>query len=814
MIRSNAVWGIDIGNCSLKAMRCYTDDSDPSGLIVDAVDYIEYPMILTQPEANPDELIRDALQLFLSRNKIKGDKIAISIAGQNGLVRFIKLPPIEPKKIPDIVKYEAKQQIPFDLNDVIWGYQRLGQQSGEMGFLEVEIGLFAMKRDQVFHILEPYENADIPVDIVQLGPLALYNYLMADEMRDLPSMEDYDPENPPPYVVALSMGTDATDLILTNGFRVWQRNLPIGGNNFTKALMKELKLTFAKADHLKRNLATSQDKVAVLKAMQPVFNSLQNEIQRSLGYYSSLDPNAEYERVIALGNGMKLTGLTKYLSKNLGVEVRLGSSFAGLDTSNLADAPSLAENMPTFGICYGLCLQALKRSAVRTNLLPGEIRTARIINSKKPWMIAATALLMLGATVNYWAHVNIQASVDKNAWRGAESAAESLSGQASSEESKAKEVDSALEEVDVIGKTLIGNVEKRLLWIELLKGINSCLPAEEKSIDPNAVPTAESIRNRRELHIVNIEAQQIDDNAAQQWMEEMIRRKWIALPKRVREAAAASAEEGAAPDVSELALRALEPAPIPGLEPTEEAAEAAPASDDTEGEEGSGKTRWLISVTGYHYHNGLGLDSVGAQFVRETFIRNMMNPDKKFLIPRAVELSVVENGDSAEDAEVEYDEYGEPIESSVASEPAPAGEISDNESVAAEEEVSMVDLGVRYPVLIRPTRPRKSVEKNPYLQQDAALASRGGVAMEQVQVETPETDENGEDSTEVNSDEIAVERFDFEVHFIWEPRLPTERAQIRQAVLEAQRLAEEQAAAEAEAAEGELSDEEMDAESE
>ena len=41
MARSNAVWGIDIGNCSLKAMRGYTDDSNPGAVIVDAVDYIE-----------------------------------------------------------------------------------------------------------------------------------------------------------------------------------------------------------------------------------------------------------------------------------------------------------------------------------------------------------------------------------------------------------------------------------------------------------------------------------------------------------------------------------------------------------------------------------------------------------------------------------------------------------------------------------------------------------------------------------------------------------------------------------------------------
>ena len=49
--------------------------------------------------------------------------------------------------------------------------------------------------------------------------------------------------------MVISLGTDTTDLVMTNGYRVWQRSIPIGGNHFTKALTKELKLTFAKAEH-------------------------------------------------------------------------------------------------------------------------------------------------------------------------------------------------------------------------------------------------------------------------------------------------------------------------------------------------------------------------------------------------------------------------------------------------------------------------------------------------------------------------------------------------------------------------------------
>ncbi len=109
-----------------------------------AFDYVPHAKILSQPDAKPDELIAQALQTFLSRNQVKGDAIVVSVPGQTALARFISLPPVDQTKIHEIVKYEAKQQIPFALEDVIWDYQVLGsgESAGDL-ILDAEVGLFA-----------------------------------------------------------------------------------------------------------------------------------------------------------------------------------------------------------------------------------------------------------------------------------------------------------------------------------------------------------------------------------------------------------------------------------------------------------------------------------------------------------------------------------------------------------------------------------------------------------------------------------------------------------------------------------------------
>src|SRR5262245_39820679 len=165
----------------------------------------------------------------------------MSVPGQNGLARFVKLPPVEEKKIADIVRFEAKQQIPFPLDEVIWDFQKISSGEVTDGFaMETEIGLFAVKREAAFHYLNHFKEAGVEVNVVQMAPLALCNFV-AYEL--IPPPEEGAEEGKKPCVVAMDMGTDNSNLVITDGEKIiWQRAIPIGGNHFTRAMTKELKL--------------------------------------------------------------------------------------------------------------------------------------------------------------------------------------------------------------------------------------------------------------------------------------------------------------------------------------------------------------------------------------------------------------------------------------------------------------------------------------------------------------------------------------------------------------------------------------------
>ena len=397
MADTQAVWGIDIGQAGLKAMRLrYAEAADQ--VIAVAFDYIPHAKILSQPDAVPDELIQTALSTFLSRNQVKGDLVAISVPGQSALTRFIQLPPVESSKVDEIVRYEAKQQIPFALEDVIWDYQTLGGGIEESGYvLGAEVGLFAMKKEGIHSAMKPFLANNVEVELVQLAPLALHNFLCFDQIGIRPGQIL---EGDPDHMIVLDMGTDNTTLLVTNGNKIWIRNVPIGGNHFTRALTKEMKLTFAKAEHLKCNATKAPDPRAVFQALRPVFNDYVAEIQRSIGYFSSVNRDSKITKIVGAGNGFKLAGLQKFLQQNLQYEVERADSLQALVGDTVLNAPLFQENVLSFAVPYGLALQALKLTRIHTTLLPSEIAVARKIRRKKPWAVATAATLLFGLALS------------------------------------------------------------------------------------------------------------------------------------------------------------------------------------------------------------------------------------------------------------------------------------------------------------------------------------------------------------------------------------------------------------------------------
>src|SRR6266849_3646309 len=476
------VWGIDLGQCALKALRVENIDGQVTAT---AFDYVEHPKILSQPDADPDQLTREALEKFLSRNQLKGDIVCISVPGQSGLARFVKLPPVEEKKIGDIVRFEAKQQIPFNLDEVVWDYQKLSSGQVTDGFaMETEIGLFAMKRDMVSRYLQHFKDVNVEVHLVQMAPLSLCNFvsydLLTGEKKE--GEEETEARGKKQCIVALDIGADSSNLVITDGARIiWQRPIPLGGNHFTRALTKDMKLTFAKAEHLKRNATKSPQLKEILSSLKPVLNDFVGEVQRSLGYFTNTHRDAAVEYLMGLGNAFRLPGLQKFLSEKLQLDVRKLQKLERLTGDEVVRQPAYTENVLSYAVAYGLALQGLREARLYTNLLPQEIRVERMIRAKKPWAVAAAAALLFGTSMLAYGFNRQFVAVASPAVKEERTKGDKVVTEAAGYEKQYTAVNDDIKKHTDDVKSIVLGQDERLNWIQFNQFVNRCLPKPDGS---------------------------------------------------------------------------------------------------------------------------------------------------------------------------------------------------------------------------------------------------------------------------------------------------------------------------------------------
>ena len=495
------VWGIDLGQCALKAVRL---ENIEGTLTATAFDYVEHPKILSQPDADPDQLTREAMEKFLSRNSIKGDLVAISIPGQSGLARFVKLPPVEEKKIPDIVKFEAKQQIPFNLEEVVWDYQKLNTGIVSDGFaMETEIGLFAIKRDTVAKYLQHFKDVNVEVHIVQMAPLALCNYVAYDLLQkgtDAGAEEGTSAGGKKKCVVALDIGADNSNLVITDGERIiWQRPIPLGGNHFTRALTKDMKLTFAKAEHLKRNATKSPELKQILSSLKPVLNDFVGEVQRSLGYFTNTHRDANIQYMMGLGCAFRLPGMQKFLAEKLQLDVRKLGKLERLVGDEVVNAPVYTENVLSFAVAYGLALQGLKAARLQTNLLPHEIRVERMIRAKKPWVVTAAASILLGSGILGIGYSRQHFAVASDVVKKEMDQVSTVKKRADGYETAFKGVMTQIEKDKDAVRSIIVGQEERFNWMHFNQFVNRAIPTPDGS-NLNIVPTGPDKESAKQMY--------------------------------------------------------------------------------------------------------------------------------------------------------------------------------------------------------------------------------------------------------------------------------------------------------------------------
>ena len=362
------VWCIDAGKSSLKAVKLQRSGNGAEVVAVEKID---------NPGGSDVDTSAAAVSTLAARHNLSG-ALVVTIPSRSALTSFIDVPPVDGKKLEELIGYEAQQNIPLPIDEVIWG----SHVGGESEIGEREISIFAVRSEEVSDLLVDYGQDNLEIDLLTLGNVALLNLIRFDLRPTRP-------------VVALEIGSDHTDLIIVNGSRFWFRSLPIAGKDFTQALQDKFGCSAEDAENLKVTAARSEHAAKIFKELQPLLRDLVSEINRSIGYYKSRVGEIKVEDLFLFGGSSKLVGLRKFLEENLRIRVQMIKNFNRVRIGSEAMGSGIQQDLGTYGSVVGAGLQALGLGEVDLNLLPQEKQEAVEFQKKQKTVLVSAASLYL-----------------------------------------------------------------------------------------------------------------------------------------------------------------------------------------------------------------------------------------------------------------------------------------------------------------------------------------------------------------------------------------------------------------------------------
>ena len=403
-----------------------------------------------------------ALQELASRLKIKGQKAWCAVPGHPVFSRFVKLPPVQGDKLSQIVEFEARQNVPWQLDEVSWDYEVVGDAEGG----EVEVVLAAMKYEPLNEMHEELVSCGVKVAGYDVGPLALYNAFRY-------SYPDVDEP-----VLVIDLGARSTNLIFVEGDRFFTRNLLVGGAAVTNAIAKEFGAHFADAERQKCEqgfvalggaVEDHPDEAvnAMSKVMRNSMTRLHAEVMRTITFYRSQQGGSAPKRVFLAGGGSAAGYVAEFFSEKLKMPVEIYNGMRGVQPDRGVDANAAQMDAPSLGEMVGLALRGMGSCPCEIELVPDALVAARDAARRAPALILAGLCIFAALAAGIFWFKRADAAIQNRA-SAVQAEGTRLTGLAQ----QLQQLTARQEELRQRSAQLEQAVTDRSWWVRLLNSLN------------------------------------------------------------------------------------------------------------------------------------------------------------------------------------------------------------------------------------------------------------------------------------------------------------------------------------------------------
>ncbi|HWL54226.1 MAG TPA: type IV pilus assembly protein PilM [Chthoniobacteraceae bacterium] len=463
MAAPQRIFTLSLGSQTVRLAEFHSDKN--GGLILWNYQTSE---LLSDPAADAARVGQTAIavQELVGNLKAGGSSVNYSIPAQSVFTRFVRLPSVGEEKIEQIVTFEAQQNVPFPIDEVVWDYQLVTSNDPE----KLEVVLVAIKSDLLEELNSAVEDSGARTDVVDVAPMALYNAFR------------YNYSDVGGCSLLIDIGARTTNLVFVEEQKVFSRSIPIGGNTITAAIAKDFDENFTIAEARKKEqafvslggayAAPDDEEVArVSKMVRNTMTRLHAEISRSISFYRSQQGGKQPDRVYLCGGSVGMPYMREFFNEKLALPIEFFNPLRNVSVGGSIDAGSIGKEAHVLGELVGLGLRSSSSCPMELNLRPPSVIRTREMEARRPFFaLASAALLLILASWFYFFHHN--AKVQEEVLAKLEpkvSALEALQKKFNATEAQRKTLQAA-------AQPLLDAVTERDYWLRLLDDLNERLP--------------------------------------------------------------------------------------------------------------------------------------------------------------------------------------------------------------------------------------------------------------------------------------------------------------------------------------------------
>ncbi len=388
MAKEERILAVDIGATSIKLCEFVYSAEQTISLALFA--QREYEEELS--EGSRMGVVAGLLRQMLAEGGFQARRALICMSGQSALMRFSRILTMnyDRKQIRQLAEFEATQNIPFPIEEVIWDYQLITGQDEE----SLDLMSIVIKNEIVEQFTAAVFQVGCTPILVDVAPAACYNAMRANGLGN------------DECVMVLNIGGRSTNLLFAEGDRFFARTIPIAGHAITQQIAKEFGIGLPEAEELKRHHGfvalggayaepESETAANVSKIIRNVMARLHGEIARSINYYRVQHKGQRPAKMYLTGGSSILSYCDIFFSEKLSIPVEYFNPFQVVNLRPSVDRQRLQEVAHMFSETIGLGLRYGTQCPIELSLIPITLRRQQNLAKKKPYLAGTIAAFLM-----------------------------------------------------------------------------------------------------------------------------------------------------------------------------------------------------------------------------------------------------------------------------------------------------------------------------------------------------------------------------------------------------------------------------------